>query len=68
VSGIDVVAVVDVGAVVIVVVVAFVFLARRFSGTKAKAKTAAAPVVVGDALQRGLKKAQQKKKKKKKTG
>ena len=54
-------AVVDVGAVVVVVVVAVVFLARRFSGTRTK--TAAAPVVVGDALSRGLKKAQQKKKK-----
>jgi hypothetical protein len=51
--------VVDVVVVVVVVVGALVFLARRFQGTST---TKAASVVVGDALSRGLKKAQQKKK------
>ena len=51
--------VVDVGAVVVVVGVALFFLVRRFTGKGAS--TAAAPVVVGDALQRGLQNARQKK-------
>jgi hypothetical protein len=57
-QAIVVVDVVDV-VVVVVVVGAVVFLARRFKGTSTMK---AAPVVVGDALSRGLKKAQQKKK------
>ena len=57
----DVTAVFDVGAIVGVVGVAIVFLVRRFTGKGAS--NAAAPVVVGDALQRGLQRAQQKRKK-----